>query len=131
MNATFVALLQVIVYAGAIMVLFLFVVMMLNIGKQEGAPDIRRPPRSQLIIPVVFAVLLLVEALLCVGIRHVGTAPGTRIGFAELSNALYGKHYLAVELASLVLLIGIIGGIHFGRGALAPEREEGETDASD
>jgi NADH-quinone oxidoreductase subunit J len=127
LGAPFLAALEIIVYAGAIMVLFLFVVQMLSpAGSPATSPDISRPKLSQAIIPGFLALVLLV--VLCLAVVRAGsmtTGDGTYVVSAKaLGMVLFKKHYLGVELASLILLIGIVGGMHLGRAASIAEETE-------
>jgi NADH-quinone oxidoreductase subunit J len=130
LGAPFIALLEIIVYAGAIMVLFLFVVMMLNLGRDRTEADLQRPSRKQLILPGGFALILLIE-IVAVLVRG-GAAPAAGVVQSpqELGRALYGTHFLGVELASLILLIGIIGGMRLGKAAAADEALRSEAAAN-
>lgn len=130
LGAPFIALLEIIIYAGAIMVLFLFVIMMMNLGQQTNDPDLQRPTRKQMILPGLFAVALLVETVICLGRGIPASAAGRVFEPREIGQSLFGQHYLGVELASLILLIGIIGGMHLGRAASEEENVEGAADAN-
>lgn len=127
LGAPFLAVLEVIVYAGAIMVLFLFVVQMLSPGMTATAPpDLARPKLSQTIIPGVLALVMMGILLLAV-VRtgSVSTVDETHVITARnLGITLFKHHYLGVELASLILLIGIVGGMHLGRAASDVEETE-------
>ena len=114
LGAPFIAALEVIVYAGAIMVLFVFVVMMLNQGTREVEQERRWLPRGIWIGPSVLAAVLLVEILYLVWKQEPAT--GGTVGPLEVGLALYGPYVLAVELASLLLLPGLIGAYHLSRG---------------
>jgi NADH-quinone oxidoreductase subunit J len=130
LGSAFLAFIQVIVYAGAIMVLFLFVVMMLNLKAGPSAPDLDRPSRKVLVVPVILGVLLLVETFACLALHRPVAGSGSQLDLAAIAQALYTRHYLGVELASLVLLIGIIGGMHLGRAASSPDTKEAPLDAT-
>jgi NADH-quinone oxidoreductase subunit J len=130
LGAPFIGMLEIIIYAGAIMVLFLFVVMMLNLGKANPDPDLQRPTRKQMILPGLFALALLVETLMVLTRGAPMIASSKIFGPREIGLALYGKHFLGVELASLVLLIGVIGGMHLGNAASAEEEKEKAAHAS-
>ena len=123
LGAPFVAALEVIVYAGAIMVLFIFVVMMLNLGPAgEGQERAWTRPAAWIGPGLLAAVLL---ALLVATLRGPAHAAGTEmVPPVEVSRALYGPYLLAVELASLDLLAGLVGAYHLGRR----ERPEGGAD---
>jgi NADH-quinone oxidoreductase subunit J len=114
LGAPFIAALEVIVYAGAIMVLFVFVVMMLNQGAREVEQERAWLPRRIWRGPSMLAGLLLAEVLylLWTGPSSAGHA---EVGPREVGLALYGPYVLAVELGSLLLLPGIIGAYHLGR----------------
>jgi NADH-quinone oxidoreductase subunit J len=114
-GAPFIAALEVIIYAGAIMVLFLFVVMMLNLGPDAMAQEKRWMPASAWIAPAILSAILLAEVI------YVLAEPGGRnpqvvsIDPKQVGIALYGPYLLGVELASLLLLSGLIGACHLGR----------------
>ncbi len=128
LGAPFAAALEAIVYAGAIMVLFVFVVMMLNMGPRgEGRHEdfsAWTRPRTWL-GPAALTILL--------GIEFVWTMLGetTRIGgFGEVSATtvgieLLGPYMLGVEIASMLLLVGLIGAYHIGRRC-EPDEENGK-----
>ncbi len=131
LGAPFLAALEVIVYAGAIMVLFLFVVQMLSpAGAPDTMPDLQRPSAMQLVFPGILSALLLavvVAALLRSG-NMAGADSTNIISARELGIALFKHHYLGVELASLILLIGIVGGMHLGRAASINDEPEVNSD---
>jgi NADH-quinone oxidoreductase subunit J len=114
-GAPFAAALEVILYAGAIMVLFVFVVMLLNLG-QSGVERERgwlRP--SAWTGPSLLAVVLLVQ--LGVGVLSSDGEPRRPggVGPREVGVALFGPYVVGVELASLLLLAGLVAGYHLGR----------------
>jgi NADH-quinone oxidoreductase subunit J len=119
LNAQFVAVVQVIVYAGAVVVLFLFVVMLLGMERAEEAPD---PRRYQWIAAVLLGVLLLagmVWALFPAG-RETVQALAPTDNVREIGAALLTRFAIPFELASVVLLVAIIGAV-----VLAKRRLEG------
>jgi NADH-quinone oxidoreductase subunit J len=126
LGSSFLAVLEIIVYAGAIMVLFLFVVQMLSPGAGPNRDeDLKRPSWTELLIPTVLAAAL----LLFTGMALFKTGPlnpqNPAIYDAKaLGIVMFDKHYLGVELASLVLLIGMVGGMHLGRAAAMDRDEE-------
>jgi NADH-quinone oxidoreductase subunit J len=117
LGTSFLAALEVIIYAGAIMVLFLFVVMILNLGELKTETDLQPPTAANVIIPGFFAGLLLLLTIAVLLVDPTQNSVMKMGSMRELALQLYQKHYLGVELASLVLLIGIIGGMHLGRAA--------------
>jgi NADH-quinone oxidoreductase subunit J len=123
-GAPFVAALEVIVYAGAILVLFVFVMMMLNLGPQTVGQERRWLPARIWIGPLVLTVLLTLEVLYAIG-RSDPMLPAVVVGPRAVGIALFGPYALAVEMASMLLLAGLIGAYHLGRRVAAwhePER---------
>ncbi|EPF9819409.1 NADH-quinone oxidoreductase subunit J [Providencia stuartii] len=116
LGAYFAGALEIIVYAGAIMVLFVFVVMMLNLGRfvQEQEREWLAP--KNWIGPALLSAVLL--ALLVYGITSLSYQDGitgTVISAKEVAISLFGPYVLAVELASLLLLAGLVVAFHVGR----------------
>jgi NADH-quinone oxidoreductase subunit J len=109
LRAEFLAAAQVIVYAGAIMVLFVFAIMVLIPGKEETGPDPRRPYRL-LAIPVGAGLLL--ELALILGWRAgpaaapAAPAPG---GVEAIGRLLFTDYLFPFELTSVLLLAAMVG----------------------
>lgn len=116
LGAYFAAVLEVIIYAGAIMVLFVFVIMMLN----QGHKTIRlervwlRP--GIWIGPSLLAFILLIEMIVIIAQGDNADA-GRVVTSKEVGIALFGPYLLAVELASILLLAGLVGAYHLGKPA--------------
>lgn len=115
LRAQFLAVLQVIVYTGAIMVLVIFVIMLLNLGDERALSE-RLSLRST--IGVVFAAGLLLELVVILGLRGASSIPAAiqpqseLLGTVEgIGGALFGKFVLPFELTSLLLLVAIIGAV--------------------
>lgn len=123
LGAPYVAALQAIVYAGAIMVLFIFVIMMLNQGPESARQERAWLNPRMWYGPSLLAVVLLVE--LGVVLRGDGSwLPGNRIvDPKEVALALYGPYFLVVELGSMLLLAGLVGAYHLGRRPPEPPKE--------
>jgi NADH-quinone oxidoreductase subunit J len=125
LGAEFLAAAQVIVYAGAIMVLFTFVVMLLNAGREEHTMGSRAALRVGL--PAV-VVLLAIIATVILRVRGLGTA-FLRNGItstAELSAVLFTKLLLPFEVTSVLILVAILGAValsQHGGGASAQHLE--------
>jgi NADH-quinone oxidoreductase subunit J len=116
LGAPFVGVLEVIIYAGAIMVLFVFVVMMLNLGQRTVEQERVWLHGRAWIGPVVLAAILLAELVVMLWPRDALTATEmTVIGPKAVGVALYGPYLLAVELASMLLLGGLVAAYHLGR----------------
>ena len=115
-GAPFAALLEVIVYAGAIMVLFVFVVMMLNLGDAAQQEARLLAPRLW-IGPGLLSLALLAEMLWLLATGAPATsAIGAEVTVKQVGIALYGPYLLAVELASMLLLGALVAAYHLGRG---------------
>jgi NADH-quinone oxidoreductase subunit J len=115
LGAPFVAALEVIVYAGAIIVLFIFVVMLLNLGPDASAGERRLLGPRIWVGPVVLASVLGMELVWIVR-RGAGVAlPLEAVGPKEVSLSLMGPYVLGVEIASMLLLAGLVGAYHLGR----------------
>ncbi len=115
LGAPFVAALEVIVYAGAIMVLFVFVVMMLNLGRRAVVLERSWLTPGNWIGPVALALVLLAELvhLLTRGAPQ-GGGPVVVIGPKEVGLSLYGPYLIGVELASILLMGALVGAYHLG-----------------
>jgi NADH-quinone oxidoreductase subunit J len=119
LGAAFVAALEVIIYAGAIMVLFVFVMMLLNLGQQAVDQERRWLPRRTWIGPLVLTLVLFVELIAALGSPG-PKAAGLMSDPRQVGIVLFGPYVLGVELASMLLLSGLIGAYHLGRRE--PER---------
>jgi NADH-quinone oxidoreductase subunit J len=128
-GAPFVSALEVIIYAGAIMVLFIFVVMMLNIGEHATEVETTWLRPSTWAWPSALAAILVVE-LIYVVVRGARPAGAMRvITPKEIGISLFGPYAIGVELASLLLMAGLVGAYHLGRRAYREEDRYGaDTD---
>ena len=119
LNAEFIAALQVIVYAGAILVLFLFVIFLLNLrAEQMELRNIANWPASAVLAIAMFTVI-------AIAVKGIETAPGKysigylndMYGVAETSHVkavgalLYTEYIFPFEVASLILLVAMVGAI--------------------
>ena len=112
LGAPFVAAFEVIIYGGAIMVLFAFVVMMLGLGRKSMADERRWLTLPVWVGPAILAAVLMAELFYVV---HFG--PSVTIGVIpttphEVAVLLLGPYLLGVELVSVVLLLGLVGAFH-------------------
>jgi NADH-quinone oxidoreductase subunit J len=115
--APFIAAVQVIVYAGAIMVLVVFVIMLLNVEHEE-----RRPTRLKFLVPlaVVLAAVLIAEvAFVLVTVRDFGT-PVSNVGLTHsIGSSLFTIYLLPFEITSILLLMAMVGAMTLAqRGGL-------------
>ena len=112
-GAPLLAVLEVIIYAGAIMILFLFIIMMV---KAETSEERLFPIRQWLPFALIGIVYLIMGAIV------VFTAPGSQvaleIALAEpkaFGEYLFQRHWLVIEIVSLLLLIALVGALYLGR----------------
>jgi NADH-quinone oxidoreductase subunit J len=112
LNAEFLAAVQLIVYAGAILILYLFVAMLLNVDRESSAA------RANRFWPWItaFGVLIACEVILLIAR---GTFPADagkamrpgNAGVKELGETLYQNYLIPVEAASIILLVGLVGAV--------------------
>lgn len=114
LGAPFIAALEVIIYAGAIMVLFIFVIMMLNIGMEEKEEKTWMKPRMW-ILPSILALIILSDLVFMLYQRQRVQIVGHIINPKQIGLSLFTTYLLIVELSSILLLAGIIGAYHLGR----------------
>ncbi len=114
LGAPFIAALEVIVYAGAIMVLFIFVVMMLNVGLQEEVENRWLTPRKFL-IPSLLAAILLILFMIALKDFRFENHPAIDVAPKEVGISLFTTYLIAVELSAILLLAGIVGAYHLGK----------------
>ncbi len=112
-GAPLLAVLEVIIYAGAIMILFLFIIMMVKV---EASEEPLFPIQQWLPIVLIGVVYLIIGA----GI--VSSAPGSQVTL-EIALAkpkafgeyLFQRHWLVIEIVSLLLLVALVGALYLGR----------------
>jgi len=119
LNAQFVAVVQVIVYAGAVVVLFLFVVMLLGMEQAEETPDLRRYQGiAAALLGAVLAAGIIWALVVTVGGPVPALVPTDNV--REIGAALLTEFIVPFEMVSIVLLVAIIGAL-----VLAKKRLEG------
>jgi NADH-quinone oxidoreductase subunit J len=111
LDAPFIAALEVIIYAGAIMVLFIFVTMMLNIGLERKTEMNWLNPRMW-IFPSILAGILFVNLILA--LKNVQVIPFDKqvVLPKQVGISLFSTYLLAVEIAAIILMAGVIGAYH-------------------
>jgi NADH-quinone oxidoreductase subunit J len=117
LGAPFVAALEMIIYAGAIMVLFLFVIMLLNLGPQTVERESEWTQPRAWLGPALLAMVLLAEFLLMLAAAAMAGGETANVTPKAVGESLFGPYLLGVELASLLLLAGLVGAYHIGRPA--------------
>lgn len=115
LNAQFLGIVQVIVYAGAIMVLFLYILMMLNLNKGDES----KKQNITKFIGVFAAGILLIGILGAfkgLSATTFGTGADSSIGLTKnLGRLLFNEYVLPFELASILILAGIVGAVLIGK----------------
>jgi len=120
LNAEFLAVVQVIVYAGAIMVLFLFVIMLLNVRGEEHLHDRLRKQKP---LAVLFSLALLLETVLVLRSNFITGVPGefppervNEIGQVQaIGGVLFTDYLFPFEVTSVLLLVAIVGAIYLAK----------------
>jgi NADH-quinone oxidoreductase subunit J len=111
LDAPFVAAVQVLVYAGAIMVVFLFVVMLLNLGRIDAIPDMRGMAARIGAGVVGLALAANVLVVLRDRLPVIEAGPAIDNVVAPVATSLFTDYLVAFELTSLVLLVAIVGAV--------------------
>jgi len=110
LEAPFIAVVQIIIYAGAIMILFIFVVMMVNLKKGVG-PEKKK---WTMYFAVVIAVVLIVELVLTVKgtLEPVSSAALEKLGSpTDLGRLLFTKYLYPFEITSILIISALVGAI--------------------
>lgn len=120
-GAPFAAVLEIVIYAGAIMVLFVFVVMMLNLGTAGTDQEHVWLKPGMWIVPSLLTLVLLGEIIYVLESgNHMLSAQV--VSPKEVGIRLFGPYVLAVEISSMLLLAGLVGAYHLGRRYLSERR---------
>jgi NADH-quinone oxidoreductase subunit J len=136
LQANFLAAVQVIVYAGAIVVLFLFVIMLLGVDKQENLET--EPLRGQRPIAIVL-VLLALGGVLALGIEshwavgaHAVAGPRNQSGgdVAALGRSVFTTYLFPFEVTSALLVIAVVGAVVLSRQTRGTQSSDPEAGAS-
>ncbi|RDV14212.1 NADH-quinone oxidoreductase subunit J [Pontibacter diazotrophicus] len=116
LGAPFMAALEVIVYAGAIVVLIIFVIMMLNLTYEDVQKEKEWLKPSVWVGPAILSLVLLAELVYMITAAE--TAPAAAVVAVDarlVGLALFGPYVLAVQLSGILLMAGIVGAYHLGR----------------
>lgn len=129
LGAPFAGALEIIVYAGAIMVLFVFVVMMLNLGTQSTLEEESWLSSSAWAVPAGLAFIVGLTLFSLIGMKYgsegvmpafIGVEPVT----AKMIGAkLFTEYLLLVEIAGFLLLAGLVAAYHLAKSALDDENQ--------
>ncbi len=116
LGAAFAAALEVIIYAGAIMVLFVFAIMLLNLGPRAVAQESQWLSPRAWIGPAILALILIGQLVFMIALESGRLSGANAVEPRQVGITLFGPYLLGVELASLLLLAGMAGAYHLGRG---------------
>ncbi len=115
LGAPFVSALEVIVYAGAIIVLFIFVVMMLNLGTDTARQEKQWLQPRVWIGPSILVIILLVEMIVLLTEGNDSVIAVAVVDPRQVALSLYREYIIALELAGFLLMAGIVGAAHIGQ----------------
>lgn len=115
LGAPFIAALEVIIYAGAIVVLLIFVIMMLSLREETVQQEKVWLTKKVFIGPAILSFLLLAELIYIIASAEPVNTPLPTIDSKEVGIALYGPYVIGVELSGILLMSGIVGAYHLGR----------------
>ena len=125
LGAPFVAVLEVIIYAGAIIVLFVFVIMLLNLGGDAAEKERQFLAPQAWIGPGILAAVLFAELVYELTYAPAWIGSAVIVGPKQVGISLLGPYLIGVELASMLLLAGLVGAYHLGRRS-GPEQDKGD-----
>lgn len=114
LGAPFIAALEVIIYAGAIMVLFIFVIMMLNVALEKEMEKKWLTPRMW-ILPSLLAFILLLNFIYVLKNVQSQSMIAQVVLPKQVGISLFTTYLLGVELSGILLLAGIVGAYHLGK----------------
>lgn len=115
LNAHFIGVIQVLLYAGAIMVLFIFVIMLLNLGPEELKARLLRFPVLLGGAAALYLLVLLGLGILKRGVTAAETLPEDFGYVAPVGKLLFTKYLVPFELTSILLLAAIVGSVVMGK----------------
>jgi NADH-quinone oxidoreductase subunit J len=115
LGAPFAALLEIIIYAGAIMVLFIFVIMMLNLGEETARQERQWLKPKVWIWPSLLCLILLSELIYLLNAGTTRPSNSKVVNPEEVAISLFSVYMIGVELAALLLMAGVVGAAHIGQ----------------
>jgi NADH-quinone oxidoreductase subunit J len=115
MGAPFIAALEVIVYAGAIIVLLVFVTMMVNLGKEGVKKESQLLRPATWVLPVFLTLVLFGEFLYLLMLQPDTAMEVQEIAPRYVGQSLFTDYLIVVEMAAMLLMAGIIGAYHLGK----------------
>lgn len=129
LGAPFAGALEIVVYAGAILVLFVFVIMMLNLGMANEAQEERWLDAKTWAIPTGLTFIIAVVLYALIGSNHDSSAVvgGITVPAKVVGTVLFSKYMMLVEVAALLLLAALVAAYHLGKQSLNDEVDDIEV----
>lgn len=112
LSAPLVAMFEVVIYAGAVMVLFMFVIMMLDSGSSSG---VKRPAAMIWLLPLLLSATVLSAVVAAATLRSLPGDSGAEITVRQFAIVLFSRYGMAIEIISLQLLFAVVGALYLGR----------------
>jgi NADH-quinone oxidoreductase subunit J len=123
LGAPFAGALEIVVYAGAILVLFVFVIMMLNLGMSNDAREERWLDAGTWAVPTGLTIIIAIVLYAMIGLDPDETAVigGVTVSAKAVGTALFSKYIMLVEVSALLLLAALVAAYHLGKKSLDDE----------
>ncbi len=115
LGAPFAALLEIIIYAGAIMVLFIFVIMLLNLGKKTAEQEKKWLKPKVWLGPTLLSLILFAELFFLISSSGNTSSNSHIVDSKAVAVSLFRSYLIGVELAAMLLMAGVIGAAHIGQ----------------
>lgn len=112
LSAPLIAMFEVIIYAGAVMVLFMFVIMMLDLGHPDEA---KRPSIITWAVPLILTAVVLSSVVSAATLRTFQGGGGVEITVKVFATVLFSRYGIAIEIISMQLLFAVVGALYLGR----------------
>lgn len=120
LGAPFAGALEIVVYAGAILVLFVFVIMMLNLGMDSDAREERWLDAKTWAVPTGLTIIIAIVLYAMIGLQpnEAAMIGGTTVSAKAVGVSLFGQYVMIVEVAALLLLAALVAAYHLGKKSL-------------
>jgi NADH-quinone oxidoreductase subunit J len=112
LSAPLIAMFEVIIYAGAVMVLFMFVIMMLDLGRPDEAA---RPGFRYWILPAILGGIILISVCAVAFSYFTSSSQAGGLGVTDFGVVLFRRYGIAIEIISMQLLFAVVGALYLGR----------------
>ena len=129
LGAPFAGALEIVVYAGAIMVLFVFVIMMLNLGMSNDEREEKWLDAGSWAIPTGLTIIVAVVLYSMIGLNadEAAMIGGTTVSAKAVGTVLFTKYVMLIEVAALLLLAALVAAYHLGKETVNDERIEKDS----